>query len=631
MTIKELESRVNLLELIKDNYQVKKVGRTYRVDPCPICGRKDHFTVYPETNSYSSFSGCCTGGSVYKYLQEVQGLTEETAYEILKELAGYDSVSDNKTSATPHAPTKANEGAPEPTNKNNYTNWINELYHKQTEDDISYFLNRGIHPEIIEKYKLCIANTSDGKRAILPIWENGEVVYYTSRALKGQEPKYKNAKGEAPLFNIQYLDTAEEGEVVIITEGIIDALNLENEGFKAIALGGTQHAGKLLDAIKKNPKAKKLMLLTAFDNDEAGDMARKKLKLKNLRIPKPYKDINEWYVEDFEEVKKNIEKQIENLKKPDNLFVYMSEKLIEDIEAYQKFKDRKSGYENLDKITSIYPGLYVIGGLSSLGKTTFIHQMADQMAERGEHILFFSLEMATLELISKSLSRLTTIDEKGYNFENAVSGIQIRYNDIPNNKRPKVNEAISNYENISKRFSIIEGNFNTDIDYIRQYVSDYILFNRVNPIVIIDYLQIIPGREQDRSDKERVDYVVTELKRMSRDFNISVIVVSSLNRTNYLTPIDFESFKESGGIEYTADVVWGLQLMAIHDPVFSNKNATLKAKREVINTAKKANPREIELVCLKNRSGISVYSCAFDYYPKYDLFIPKENFNIDRI
>ena len=29
-----------------------------------------------------------------------------------------------------------------------------------------------------------------------------------------------------------------------------------------------------------------------------------KLKLKNLRIPKPYKDINEWYVEDFEEVKK---------------------------------------------------------------------------------------------------------------------------------------------------------------------------------------------------------------------------------------------------------------------------------------------------------------------------------------
>ena len=72
----------NTIKPIKDNYQVKKVGRTYRVDPCPICGRKDHFTIYPETNSYSSFSKCCTGGSVYKYLQETQGLTEESAYEV---------------------------------------------------------------------------------------------------------------------------------------------------------------------------------------------------------------------------------------------------------------------------------------------------------------------------------------------------------------------------------------------------------------------------------------------------------------------------------------------------------------------------------------------------------------------
>ena len=448
--------------------------------------------------------------------------------------------------------------------------------------------------------------------------------------MEGQKPKYKNATGEAPLFNIQYLDTAEEGETIIITEGIIDSLNLENEGFKAISLGGTQHAGKLLAAIEKNPRIKKLMFLTAFDNDEAGDMAREKLKFKSLKIPDQYNDINEWYLAELSKVKESIEKQIEGLKRPDNLFEYMGKKFIEDIEAYQKFKDRKTGYENLDKITSLYPGLYVIGGLSTLGKTTFIHQMADQMAERGEHILFFSLEMATLELISKSLARLTTMDEQGYNFDNAVSGLQIRLNDIPSRSKGKVQQAITKYENISKRFSIIEGNFNTDVDYIRQYINDYILFNKVSPVVIIDYLQIIPGREQDRNDKERVDYVVTELKRISRDFNISIIVVSSLNRTNYLTPIDFESFKESGGIEYTADVVWGLQLQVIHESIFS-KNGDLKRKRDLINRAKKANPRKIELVCLKNRNGISNYSCVFDYYPKYDLFISKEDFEADWI
>jgi len=93
-----------------------------------------------------------------------------------------------------------------------------------------------------------------------------------------------------------------------------------------------------------------------------------------------------------------------------------------------------------------------------------------------------------------------------------------------------------------------------------------------------------------------------------------------LNRSNYLTPVDFESFKESGGIEYTADVIWGLQLTAINDDLFS-KEGKIKEKRERIREAKAETPRKVELLCLKNRYGISSYRAVFDYYPKYDLFI----------
>ncbi|MDR1537753.1 MAG: hypothetical protein LBU32_07115 [Clostridiales bacterium] len=32
------------------------------------------------------------------------------------------------------------------------------------------------------------------------------------------------------------------------------------------------------------------------------------------------------------------------------------------------------------------------------------------------------------------------------------------------------------------------------------------------------------------------------------------------------------------------------------------------------------SPRKIELVCLKNRYGVSSYSCGFDYTPEFDLF-----------
>ena len=122
--------------------------------------------------------------------------------------------------------------------------------------------------------------------------------------------------------------------------------------------------------------------------------------------------------------------------------------------------------------------------------------------------------------------------------------------------------------------------------------------------------------------KQIVDHNVTELKRLSRSLELPIFVISSVNRSNYLTPIDFEAFKESGGIEFTADVVWGLQLAAIHDTVFDS-DKKVKEKREKIAEAKEAIPRDIELVCLKNRYGKSRYAAEFTYYPQYDFFTPK--------
>ena len=117
------------------------------------------------------------------------------------------------------------------------------------------------------------------------------------------------------------------------------------------------------------------------------------------------------------------------------------------------------------------------------------------------------------------------------------------------------------------------------------------------------------------------------MKRISIDNNLTLLVINSVNRINYLTPIDFESLKESGGIEYTSDVIWGLQLQCLNESLFSEANK-IKDKRERIRIAKSSNPRKIELICLKNRYGVSNYQCYIDYYPKNDLFIQsKEDFN----
>ncbi|GHT40302.1 hypothetical protein AGMMS49921_01460 [Endomicrobiia bacterium] len=51
--------------------------------------------------------------------------------------------------------------------------------------------------------------------------------------------------------------------------------------------------------------------------------------------------------------------------------------------------------------------LYAIGAISSLGKTSFALNIADNIASAGRDVLIFSFEMSTKELVAKSISRET--------------------------------------------------------------------------------------------------------------------------------------------------------------------------------------------------------------------------------
>ena len=286
-----------------------------------------------------------------------------------------------------------------------------------------------------------------------------------------------------------------------------------------------------------------------------------------------------------------------------------------DIDTFAKGGDLKTGYANIDSKTSLYPGLYVVGAIPSLGKTTFVHQMADQIAHSGHPVLFFSMEQSTLELASKSLSRTMVLDDTS----TSLSSIQIRKN-IDNTR---IDHAMQQYESyVANHMTIIECTFQATIDDIIACTHNFISQNGRKPIVVIDYLQVIqPSADDKSSQRESTDKIIRRLKQLQSDNGIVLVAISSLNRQNYMTTIDFEAFKESGGIEYTADVIWGMQLNVIHDEIF-DKQGQLNAKREKIREAKSHDIRKIELVCCKNRFGSSSYSCLFDYYPKYDLFRP---------
>lgn len=300
---------------------------------------------------------------------------------------------------------------------------------------------------------------------------------------------------------------------------------------------------------------------------------------------------------------------------------YVPDGLDKDITDHAKYKNRLSGYNNIDAVHgALYSGLYVLGGTSSLGKTTLLLQMCDQLAAAGEHCIYFSLEQNKMELVTKSLSRIT------YELDplTAVTATQIKNGE----GGTALIEAMETYRGYANRIAIIDGAMDIDIEVIKDTVKQAIINakrdNQPRPVVFVDYLQIIQPTEVGKlTGRDKIDDITRELKKLQTQNDLLMFVVSSFNRSNYMNPVDYESFKESGGIEYTADVLWGLQLQVIKQVIFDEaKDKKISEKRALIRKAKQELPRAVELVCLKNRYGSAAYSAQFKYNQKYDAFTP---------
>lgn len=495
---------------------------------------------------------------------------------------------------------------------------------------IDYLTGRGLSLETIERFNLGYDSKKD--QIIIPY--NKSNSYYIGRGIsKKSFYKVEREKaGAEPVYNALELSSTDRSPIFIV-EAPFCAISIMQAGGKAIALGGVG-IDKLADILRQTGTPRPFII--CLDNDTTGETNTEKLKelfttLKasfiEYNIAGEHKDPNEALQKDPEAFTRAVKAAASKALKPDNIIDYLDNIFTKDIAQLKNYREVKTGFSNLDgKIGSLYPGLYAIGAISSLGKTTFTHQIADQIAASGHDVLFFSLEQSRFELASKSIARLTA----QANIQTASNALSIRKGEIfgtGSEKETAVLKAYQDYKRaVGDKISIIEGNFDTSIETIKTTVEAYIKNNGVKPIVIVDYLQVIQNDPAQKvTTREAIDIIVTELKRLSRDKDIVVIVISSLNRSNYLSPIDFESFKESGGIEYTSDVVWGLQLQAMNNEIF-NKEKGLKEKRELIRTAKAENPRKIEFVCLKNRYGRSSFKIGFIYYPEFDYFKPDPNY-----
>ena len=244
--------------------------------------------------------------------------------------------------------------------------------------------------------------------------------------------------------------------------------------------------------------------------------------------------------------------------------------------------------------------------------------------------------MARDELMAKSVSRLTFINSKKQNLSSknakSVRGISDgrRWQNYSQTEKELIHNSMNEYQTqIAPNIWIFEGVGNVGVKEVREKVSRHISLKGRKPLVVIDYVQILAPFDIRATDKQNTDKAVLELKRISRDFDIPVLCVSSLNRESYSEPISMRAFKESGAIEYGSDVLLGLQYSGMDYDDGETEKARFKRIRSLIKDyeqlAAKGKGIDIQLKVLKNRNGKKGTSINFIFYPMFNYFSEIEN------
>lgn len=637
MNTEQIKKNVSVVDVL-DKYlgvQLPMRGNKSRNIPCPIHGgRNDNFAVDLEKNIATCFSKCSRTWNAIDLTMEIHRIDFKEAVSLLESDFMKDDVNTSKTKR------KASESVPAPTNA---IKKFNNLYKTLTHDD--YFLNRGLSQEIIEKYGLgavteqtdlnCIEQDKYRKmlkmyyRYIIPISDSFLIARLDET--KGEGNRYFNI-GQAELLNKNYIgDTSKT--FIFVTEGAIDALTIETLGYDAIALNSAANASLLVKEIQLNEeKARQQQFILLADNDKAGKELEEKLqnsfKMMNMNIfvaslDVDYKDINELAAINPDEAENTLQTAIDDCINGHSA-IHTLVDFFTNIKKVDPIQITEFPILN-EVIGGLRTGLYVVGAASSLGKTTFVQEIADDVASQGEHVLFFSLEMSKKELMAKSLVRtmgelkrvMKTPGEITYT-RDLLSG-NIKNYDI-------LTKAIGHYEKTAQNLFFYEAMFDMNVKIIRQEIEKHIRLHNRKPLVIVDYLQILEPLSERMSEKQATDKNVTELKRITRDLDVPLIAISSFNRDGYNKEASFSAFKESGSIEYGSDVVLALELQKIKE---LDKDANGKAKDSTeLDKAKGSLVRDINLKVLKNRFGKAFEEIQYSYVTTMNKFMEKNNLGV---
>ena len=238
----------------------------------------------------------------------------------------------------------------------------------------------------------------------------------------------------------------------------------------------------------------------------------------------------------------------------------------------------QSGFALIDRKGGLERGeLMVIAGRNSNGKTSLALCIALNASLSGEAVGIFSLEMTNLQLTTRLTSLLT-----------GINGESLKRGQLTNEEWDKfiaVNDSAPIY--FDKRRS-------TDGDTLINNIKAMVAQLGVQ-IVVIDYLQLLRGKERERL--QQIGGIAHKLEALSKQLGITIILLSQLRRNapNDPTP-KLEELKESGDIADASDSIY-----LVYRPERHSEKAKYPDMSQ--NWSQYPTKGTALLMCVKNRQG----------------------------
>ena len=247
----------------------------------------------------------------------------------------------------------------------------------------------------------------------------------------------------------------------------------------------------------------------------------------------------------YEVTQGNIKKSTESAQS----LVIQAKNRIQEISNKEGLSGVPSGFDKLDELTSGWQpsDLIIVAARPGMGKTALTLSMARNISVgQGIPVAFFSLEMSSVQLITRLISS-----------ETGLSSEKLRTGNLEKHEWEQLNVKVKDLE---KAPLFIDDTPSLSIFDLRAKARRLASQFGIK-LIVIDYLQLMTagGTQKGGNREQEISTISRNLKALAKELSVPVIALSQLSRAvetrgGSKRPL-LSDLRESGAIEQDADIV----------------------------------------------------------------------------